>query len=57
MQFLNNVNNYVVPTFYNLTRLKLEVSSSSGWKLLMDFLECSPKLETLVVENIDKVLK
>lgn len=55
VQFLASVNSYVIPTFHNLTRMKLEVGCRSGWKLLIDFLECSPRLEVLAIENVDKV--
>lgn len=36
-----------LPTLHNLTQLKLSADGESGWNLLFDFIECSPKLGVL----------
>ncbi|THF94084.1 hypothetical protein TEA_018418 [Camellia sinensis var. sinensis] len=51
--FSTDVDDYMLPTFHNLTELKLGGGGDDSWnlKLLSDFLQCSPNLETLILEG------
>ncbi|KAL7186486.1 hypothetical protein ACSBR2_028272 [Camellia fascicularis] len=51
--FQTDVDDYMLPTFHNLTELKLGGGGDDSWnlKLLSDFLQCSPNLETLILEG------
>ncbi|THF94070.1 hypothetical protein TEA_018404 [Camellia sinensis var. sinensis] len=46
-----DVNDYMLPTFHNLTQLKFGVDFDTSWnlKLLADFLRCLPYLEVLIL--------
>ncbi|KAI8008479.1 F-box/FBD/LRR-repeat protein [Camellia lanceoleosa] len=46
-----DVNDYMLPTFHNLTQLKFGADFDTSWnlKLLADFLRCSPYLEVLIL--------
>ncbi|XP_058181460.1 putative F-box/FBD/LRR-repeat protein At5g44950 [Rhododendron vialii] len=50
---LTEVEDYVLPTFHNLTHLRLGAESGScwNWDLLKDFLRCSPNIEVLILER------
>lgn len=43
---------YRLPTFHNLNHLELHLQSCCSWKLLTNFLNVSPNLESLVFENV-----
>ncbi|THF94086.1 hypothetical protein TEA_018420 [Camellia sinensis var. sinensis] len=48
-----DANDYVLPTFHNLTQLNFGAAINSNWnlKLLADFLRCSPNLEVLILKG------
>lgn len=51
VQFFSELSDYRLPTFPNLTHLRLG-GRNGGWnlKLLNEFLECSPNLQVLTLE-------
>ncbi|KAI8552770.1 hypothetical protein RHMOL_Rhmol06G0293400 [Rhododendron molle] len=53
LDILTEVEDYVLPTFHNLTHLRLGAESGScwNWDLLKYFLRCSPNIEVLMLEG------
>ncbi|CAL5341768.1 unnamed protein product [Camellia sinensis] len=51
LAFQTDVNDYMLPTFHNLTQLNFGADFDTSWnlKLLADLLRCSPNLEVLIL--------
>ncbi|XP_019072455.1 F-box protein At3g03040 isoform X3 [Vitis vinifera] len=45
---------YELPAFHSVTRLELEVDYGYGLEFLKEFLDTSPNLEILILENVNK---
>ncbi|XP_018488041.2 F-box/LRR-repeat protein At3g60040-like [Raphanus sativus] len=46
-------NGLVLPVFKNLVKLSFGSCNERGWKLLLDLVKQSPKLETLIIQGLD----